>query len=114
MAKFSVRLVIMFFPKVDGTFVMDGGIMVGLRQIVDEFVTKTRLFEIVQPKDNQERFLADQYFNLEYELLLGAESPLEIYDKIAELIRFVGVKAWDLGLAEGAVNYRITGNANPQ
>ena len=110
MTNFTIYLEVFFNPRVDGKFRWESDLIPTLRTQVSKSLTESKLFEVAKTRDDEEQFLIDQYAKLEYELVLGAQTPLEVSDKIAELLKIIRVKAWDLGLAEGHVIYEIIGN----
>ena len=77
------------------------------RTQVERFLLESKLFEISK-RNEEEQSIIDQHANLDCELRTGAENPLEVSEKMAQLLKAIRSKAWDLGLAELSVKYDIT------
>jgi hypothetical protein len=112
MSKFSVHLEVFFYARVDGTFRWDNDIIPTLRNRVEKYLMESKLFEFDKIRDEEEQFLVDQHWKLEYDLMTGAQTPLEVSDKTSELLKTIRLEAWELGLAESSVGYDITGKTH--
>ena len=107
MPRFSVHLEIFLFPLADGTFKWDTSIIPDLRTQASEYILQAKIFELTNLRTEEEYLFIDEKGKLEFDLKIGAESPVEIPDKIADLLRWIRLKARDKGLAEQDVRYEI-------
>ncbi len=85
MPNFTIHLEIFFYARIDGTFRRDEDIIPTLRNRVEKYLMETKLFEFVKTRDKEEQFLIDKHWRLEYDLIIGAQTPLEVSDKIARV-----------------------------